>query len=222
MTTKTNTRERLTRGRVIEAALRVLDAEGLEAVTMRRVAREVGVEAMSLYNHVKDKDDLLDGIVGRILLEFPVPATDHARDWPGYGREVANGWRAVLMAHPHALPLVGSRAPASDDPDVLLPIETALRALREAGLSEQDAVMAFHAIGGYIFGFVMMESGQALGMPGSDHKLAGFSFELPADRLPCLTACMPYLIACDFEEQFAFGLDLMIEGLRARTSVPAP
>jgi AcrR family transcriptional regulator len=215
----TKTRERLTRERVIEAALRVLDAEGLEAVTMRRVAREVGVEAMSLYNHVDDKDDLLDGIVGRILLEFPVPAIVPPHDWADYGREVAHGWRAVLKAHPHALPLVGSRPPATDDPMVLMPIETALRALTDAGLSEQDAVMAFHAIGGYIFGFVMMESGQALGMPGPDRTLAGRGLEVPADELPCITACMPYLIGCDFDEQFAFGLDLMIEGLRAKTGI---
>ena len=80
-------------------------------------------------------------------------------------------------------------------------------------------VLAFHAIGGYIFGFVMMESGQALGMPGADHKLSGITFDVPADRLPCLTACMPYLVGCDFDEQFAFGLDLMIEGLRAKTGV---
>ena len=217
----TKTRERLTRARVIDAALRVLDAEGLEAVSMRRVAREVGVEAMSLYNHVEDKDDLLDGIVARILLEFPVPASDPGRDWADYGRAVANGWRAVLMAHPHALPLLGSRPPASDDPNVLLPIETALRALRESGLSEKDAVTAFHAIGGYIFGFVMMETGQALGIPGADHKLSGITVDVSAEHLPCLTACMPYLIGCDFDEQFAFGLDLMIEGLRAKTGAGA-
>ena len=218
----TKTRERLTRERVIEAALRVLDAEGLEAVTMRRIAREVGVEAMSLYNHVKDKDDLLDGIVGRILLEFPVPDDGIATDWASYGRQVAHGWRAVLMAHPNALPLVGSRPPATDDPAVLLPIETALRALRDAGLSDRDAVTAFHAIGGYIFGFVMMESGQAFGMPGPGHQPSGFGFEVSPDELPCLTACMPYLIGCDFDEQFAFGLDLMIEGLRAKTTAVAP
>ena len=217
----TKTRQRLTRERVIEAALQVLDAEGLEAVTMRRVAREVGVEAMSLYNHVKDKDDLLDGIVGRILLEFPVPATDPTRDWADYGREVAFGWRAVLTAHPHALPLIGSRPPATDNPNVLMPVETALRALIDAGLSEQDAVTAFHAIGGYIFGFVMMEKGQALGFPGPNQKLTGLDLDLSTDELPCLTACMPYLIGCDFDEQFAYGLDLMIEGLRAKTGIPA-
>jgi len=213
-------REKLTRARVIEAALGVMDAEGLEAVTMRRVAREVGVEAMSLYNHVRDKEDLLDGIVEHVLLDFPTPDVDPSQDWSEYGRQVARGWRTVLNAHPHVLPLLAeSRSPVAN-PDAMLPMETALRALREAGLSDRDAVQAFHAIGGYIFGFVLMESGQVFGTPGGGGAPGVTALDLPADALPCVTACLPYLLDCNFDEQFEFGLDLMIEGLRAKTAVP--
>jgi len=215
------TREKLTRERVVEAALRVLDAEGIEAVTMRRVAREVGVEAMSLYNHVRDKEDLLDAVVEHVLLDFPTPDVDPSLDWSEYGRQVARGWRSVLIAHPHVLPLLaGSRSPVAN-PDAMLPMETALRALREAGLSDRDAVQAFHAIGGYIFGFVLMESGQVFGTPGGGGAPGAPMVDLPADQLPCVTACLPYLLDCNFDEQFEFGLDLMIEGLRAKTGVPA-
>lgn len=218
MTAKT--REKLTRQRVVDAALMVLDAEGIEAVTMRRVAHDVGVEAMSLYNHVRDKEDLLDGIVEHVLLGFPTPDVDPSQDWSEYGRQVARGWRAVLNAHPHVLPLLaGSRSPVAN-PDAMLPMETALRTLREAGLSDRDAVQAFHAIGGYIFGFVLMESGQVFGTPGGGAPGAP-TVDLPADQLPCVTACLPYLLDCNFDEQFEFGLDLMIEGLRAKTGVPA-
>jgi AcrR family transcriptional regulator len=215
----TKQRARLTRERVIEAALHVLDAEGLEAVTMRRVARETGVEAMSLYNHVRDKEDLLDGIVDLILRDFPAPVADPLVDWAEYGRQVARAWRTTLKSHPHVLPLFAERKPASPvDPDALLPMETALRALRAAGLSDRDAVTAFHAIGGFIFGFVLMETGQLFAAPAQAGPSNAFFVDFPADRLPCVAASLPFLMECDFDEQFEFGLDLMIEGLRAKTS----
>ncbi len=213
----TKTRERLTRDRVIEAALRVLDAESLEAVSMRRVAREVGVEAMSLYNHVRDKDDLLEGILERILRAFPEPEGDPVEDWAAYGRDVARAWRTVLKAHPNALPLLAERKSPPTEAGALVPMETALRALRAAGLSDRDAVQAFHAIGGYIFGFVMMETGQLFGAPATGPFPATFIADFPADRLPCVAASLPYMMECDFDEQFEFGLDLMIQGLRAKT-----
>src|SRR5437773_696462 len=75
----TKAREKLTRERIVEAALQVMDAEGLEAVSMRRVAREVGVEAMSLYHYVKDKDDLLAGICDRVMADFEFP--DDTGEW---------------------------------------------------------------------------------------------------------------------------------------------
>ncbi|MGE5225302.1 MAG: TetR/AcrR family transcriptional regulator C-terminal domain-containing protein [Planctomycetaceae bacterium] len=217
----TKTRERLTRERVVEAALKVLDAEGLEAVSMRRVAREVGVEAMSLYNHVRDKDDLLEGILERILRAFPEPTGDPVEDWAAYGRDVARAWRTVLKAHPHALPLLAERKAPPTDPEVLVPMETALRTLRQAGLSDRDAVQAFHAIGGYIFGFVMMETGQLYGGPDTGSFPPTFVTAFPAERLPCVAAALPYLTHCDFDEQFEFGLDLMLEGLRAKIAAPA-
>jgi len=214
------TREKLTRERVVEAALRVLDAEGIEAVTMRRVAREVGVEAMSLYNHVRDKEDLLDAVVEHVLLDFPTPDVDPSLDWSEYGRQVARGWRSVLIAHPHVLPLLaGSRSPVAN-PDAMLPMETALRALREAGLSDRDAVQAFHAIGGYIFGFVLMETREMFGGPGSAMTPEELEASIPADLLPNVAACFPAMCAIDPDEQFEFGLDLLLRGLLARLAEP--
>ena len=94
---ETQKREPLTRGRVVEAALRVMDEEGLEAVSMRRIAREVGVEAMSLYHHVEDKEDLLDGICERVMagFEFPGPSRTGRRT-----AGEARAWRRLLKAHP--------------------------------------------------------------------------------------------------------------------------
>jgi AcrR family transcriptional regulator len=212
------TREKLSRERVVVAALHVMDAEGLEAVSMRRVAREVGVEAMSLYHYVADKDDLLDGIVEQVLLGFPTPEGDPRSDWRAYGRQVARAWRTVLKAHPNVLPLLAERKTATNDLASLVPMETALHALKASGLSTADAVQAFHAIGGYIFGFVMMESGQLFAAHPGVFDAQALGADLPSDRLPCIAEALPYLLDCDFDAQFEFGLDLMIEGLAARAA----
>jgi len=210
--TPSKQRTPLTRERITQAALHIMDTEGLEAVSMRRVAREVGVEAMSLYNHVHDKDDLLNGVVEQIMREFPFPDDGPVKDWLEAGRDVARGWRSLLRAHPSAIQLFAERKTPIATEDGLRPMDVALTALRNAGLSERDAVQAFHTIGGYIFGYVMMETGRLFGDPADAHEFP----EVSAERLPSVAACAPFLANCDFDEQFEFGLDLMIEGLRAK------
>jgi TetR/AcrR family tetracycline transcriptional repressor len=94
-------------------------------------------------------------------------------------------------------------------------MEAALRALREMGLSVEDSVRAFQVIGGYIMGYVMMESGQMF-TPGDEGDPATLARELPAHELPCIAAALPFMADCDVDAQFEFGLDLMLDGLRAR------
>jgi AcrR family transcriptional regulator len=201
----------LTRDRITEAALRLMDAEGLDAVSMRRVAREVGVEAMSLYNHVRDKDDLLNAVIERVMQEFPFP--EPPDDDPiDYGRRLAHCWRDLLRAHPSVIQLFGERKHTGSTVDSLRPMDAALSALRQAGLSEADAAQAFHTIGSFIFGSVMMETGQPF---GGREPAASFPAGIEHD-LPNVAACAPFLAACDLDEQFEFGLDLMLDGLRAK------
>ena len=202
----------LTRERITQAALQIMDTEGLEAVTMRRVAREVGVEAMSLYNHVHDKDDQLNGVSEQVMREFPFPEERPGQDWLEAGREIARGWRNLLRSHPSAIQLFAERKSAIASEDGLRPMDVALTALRNAGLSERDAVQAFHTIGGYIFGYVMMETGRLFGDAADAHDFP----EISPQRLPSVAACAPFLTNCNFDEQFEFGLDLMIEGIRAK------
>jgi AcrR family transcriptional regulator len=207
----TKIRSPLTRRQIVEAALRVMEAEGLEAVSMRRVAREVGVEAMSLYNHVRDKEDLLDGMVEEIMGTFPDVDEPADGDWIAYGREIARGWRAMLKAHPGAIQLFAERKAPLHTPEALRPADRALGALMHVGLSERDAAQAFHTIGGYIFGYVMMETGQLFG----DDTSQAVPPEV-GSQLPSLAACAAFLHDCDFDEQFEFGLDLMLNGLRSK------
>lgn len=218
MATKTKPRAPLTREQVVEAALRLMDDEGLEAVSMRRVAREVGVEAMSLYHHVRDKEDLLDGVVERVMGEFEFPPVEPGEDWMSYGREIARGWRRMLRRHPNVMTLFAHRHKPMRSIDSMRPMEVALRALRETGLSVEDSVRAFQVIGGYIMGYVMMEHGRMFTPGDDDVDAATLVAQLPADELPALAAALPYMADCDVDDQFDFGLDLMLEGIRARAA----
>jgi AcrR family transcriptional regulator len=209
------TREPLTRDRVIEAALRVMDEEGLDAVSMRRVAREVGVEAMSLYHHVEDKEDLLDGICEHVMAGFEFP--DPVEDWAENCRRGARAWRRLLQSHPAVMRLFAEQRGPVRTVDSMRPMEFALRLLRGAGLSDRDTAQAFHAFGGYIQGFVMMELGSIAG--GSDEAHLKAHADLVAalpDEFAALVAVSPYFAECDADEQFEFGLDLLIRGLEAK------
>jgi TetR/AcrR family transcriptional regulator, tetracycline repressor protein len=216
----TKSRERLSRDRVIDAALQVMDAEGLDAVTMRRVAREVGVEAMSLYNHVEDKDDLLRGICDRVMRGFEYP--QETGDWVERCKAGARAWRSLLQAHPDMMRLFAeTHGPDLSSLDSLRPTEFAMALLREIGLSDRDTVQAFHAFGGYIQGFVMMEGGSIKGQEAHGAAMADAGAAIPADVFPVLHAVGRYFAECSADEQFEFGLDLMVRGLQAKVNSAA-
>jgi AcrR family transcriptional regulator len=215
--TTTKPRERVTRDRIVDAAMRVMDTEGLEAVSMRRVAREVGVEAMSLYNHVDDKDDLLQAVCDRIMAAFEFP--EETEDWVETCKAAARSWRNVLRAHPDVMRLFAeTHGPSPSSVESLKPTEFALRMLRNGGLSDRDTVQAFHVFGGYIQGFVMMESGSIQKTQGAHGPFDLPELELPADAFPVLLAVHNYFADCSADEQFEFGLDLLLRGLRDRAA----
>lgn len=211
-------REPLTRERIVRAGLRLMDSEGLEAVTMRHIGRELGVEAMSLYNYVKDKEDLLDGIIELAMGEFePSPPSG---DWAEEIRTEAQSWRRLLTAHPKVMTLLVERNHPMTSVQAIRPIEVALDILRRAGLSERDAVQAFRSFGGFIFGYVMMEVGNmvaGVGDGAEEVNLDALRAMLPADELPRFVELLPELATCDSDADFEFGLSLLIAGLRAKT-----
>jgi AcrR family transcriptional regulator len=208
-------RDPLTRSRVIEAALRIMDAEGLDAVTMRRVARELGVEAMSLYNHVKSgKEELLEGMTDAVMTKFEFPPA--TGDWMEDARAMCREWRRLLGLHPGVMQLLAERHKPLEGLAVYRAMDAALGVLRRAGLTEREAAQAFNALGGYIMGFVMMEQGLML---GNDHDHAR-AHEAVVDALqdagfPNVLACVPYFSECPSDAQFDFGLELMIRGIEA-------
>lgn len=216
-------RDPLTRERIVRAALEVMDAEGLEAVTMRRLGRELGVEAMSLYNHVADKDDILDGVVDLVMSEFRYPEPGGA--WIDRARAASHEWRRLFKSHPGTITLLVERDSPLSTVASLRPMELALDILKEAGLSDHEAVQAFRAVGGYIMGHVMMEVGN-IG-PGSGHldgppELEARAAELAAGELPRIMALLPELARCDNDETFEFGLGLILTGLGAKARGTRP
>lgn len=150
-------RERLTRDRIIETALRVMDDEGLEAVTMRRIGRELGVEAMSLYNHVANKSDLLNGITDVVLSEIELPT---AGSWKEALRRHAISAHDVLVSHPWACALALSPDRASSVS--VQRAEWMLRQLREGGLSPEVTYHAYHALDSHILGFTLWQLGHGI------------------------------------------------------------
>jgi AcrR family transcriptional regulator len=214
-------REPLSRERIIRTAVRIMDAEGLEAVSMRRIGRELGVEAMSLYNHVQDKEDILDSICEAVLSEFRIPDAD---GWTEGARLAAREYRRLLLAHPTVITLMTERKRPFTTAESLRAWEFALEVFRTAGLSEEDSVKAFHVFGGFILGFVTMELGLMVGGPDDEEHARAhqeMARMLASADLPRMSEAMPHFMNCDLEEQFEFGLDLLIEGIRACISTPA-
>src|SRR5581483_3435831 len=198
-------REPLTRERILRTALRIMDLEGLDAITMRRIGRELGVEAMSLYNHVEDKEDILEGISELVLSEFEFP--EPVEDWEESVRRGARAWRSLLLAHPNVCTLLSERRKPIASPEALRPIEYALDVLHRAGLTEKETVQAFRLFGGYVMTGV---DGAPLMTP---EELGAV---LPPALVPRFLQMLPHLQECDPDEDFEFGLDVLIAGIRAR------
>ncbi|MEV4177857.1 TetR/AcrR family transcriptional regulator [Nonomuraea sp. NPDC049709] len=202
---------------MLEAAIRVADRGGVESITMRRVAQELGVEAMSLYHHVPNKDAMLDGVVDMVFAAIKLP-TSGCDDWRDAIRARACSARAVLSQHSWALGLMDSRR--NPGAATLRHHDAVLGVLREAGFTLPMAAHAISLIDSYIGGFVLQEANLPVMTPDDMEEVAGGILEqLPADELPYLTemivdhALRP---GYDYTSEFGYGLDLILDALEAR------
>ena len=203
-------RERLTRERVLEAALTLADREGIDALSMRRLAQTLGVEAMSLYNHVRNKEDALDGLVDRVATEFALPEV--GADWKREMRRRAISAHDVLVRHTWASALVVGRINVG--PAMLAYVDATIGCLVTAGFSYPEADRAWNAIDNHVYGFTLQE----LNFPFAEDEYA----ERARDHLPNLPETLPWLrgmaqeVAAgrhDGRQDFSFGLDLILDGL---------
>lgn len=146
----------ITRDQVLAAALQIVDRDGLGALTMRRLGAELGVDPMAVYHHVSGKAALYDGLIERIFAEVEIPP--RTGDWAEDFSALTRALRATLLAHPHAVPLLGTRPPVS--PAGFRVIEAAVTVLLDAGYSPQDVADAVDCAGRLVIGHVLAEAGQ--------------------------------------------------------------
>ncbi len=202
-------RRPLSRRRVLEAGVRFVDREGLAALSMRKLGAELGVEAMSLYNHVPNKDALLDGMVEVLLGELEVPSD--GGDWGGRIREAYRRFRRLAHAHPEVFPLLVTRPPETMYGVPL--VEEFLRTLRGAGFEPLMALHAFRTLNSYAVGYAMAEIRDFALEPSSSRLGAR---QLPEGDFPSISELRPHLEGVDRDAEFEFGLDLILAGLRER------
>jgi AcrR family transcriptional regulator len=203
----------LNRERVLRAATALADAGGIESLTMRRLGEELGVEAMSLYKHVANKDDLLDGMTDRVFAEIEVP--DGSTDWRTAMRERAISVRDVLSRHPWATPLMQSRT--SPGPATMRHHDTVIGILRGAGFPVALAAHAFSALDSYIYGFALQQRSLPFETGEEAAELAeAILARFPADEFPHLAELTVQHVlqpGYDYADEFQFGLDLILDGL---------
>ena len=218
----------LSRERVLHAAIRLADQGGIESLTMRKLAQALGVEAMSLYNHVANKGDLVDGIVDLVVSEIELPST--ATDWDVAIRECAISAHEVLLRHPWACSLVMS---ATSTRTVRAPrlryMEWLLRRLGEAGFSPELTYHAYHALDSHILGFTLWQLGHsaaALNLARAEDIadfVAAFARELRDGDYPHLAEHVEQHLAApsdDGAREFEFGLNLILDGLERARGIP--
>jgi len=199
-------RRPLSRARIIRAALEVIDREGLEALTMRRVAARLGVEAMSLYHHVPSKDAILEGVFDLAVAEAELPKGEvSAADWI---RGSAEAFRRLVRDHPRAFPLFTSRPVPLVDVAAAQPMEDGLAAFARLGMTPESAFAAVQAVSLAMLAVGLLESRVALEPhPDVVTKLA----ELPVDRFPLLSAVLELDI--DPELIWSSLVDALVRGL---------
>lgn len=160
----------LNRERVTQAALQVVQEDGLDGLSMRKVARTLGVEAMSLYGHVKNKADLLDALHDHLISLVPEAG---AQPWPDEVHRLATAFRGVLFAHPHCVPLLATR-PATT-PSALRVADSSLSMLEAQGFSPTDALVAFQTVFAFVAGHAAFHTAGGI---VDDSDWAGREFEL--------------------------------------------
>ena len=190
---------KLSREAILSAALALLDREGADALTMRRVAGQLGVEAMSLYRHVADRAALLEGLADRLAAE--IGPRDPTGDWADALRAFAGDLRAIARRHPAAFALVGART--LNTPSMLGPIEDVLAGLRRGGFTPARAIFAYRLVATYARGYALAE-------------ITGFAIDVrPEEPFPVIRSLSRRIASEPSEANFRAGLETILGGLRA-------
>src|SRR4051794_30966875 len=203
----------LSRHRVLRTGLALADEHGLQWLSMRKLGQALGVEAMSLYHHVANKDDLIDGMIDLVFAEIDVPTDED--DWRTAMRARATSAREALARHRWANGLMESRS--TPGPATLRHHDTVIRCLRGAGFPIPLVAHAYSALDSYIYGFAMQERALPFDTPEQTAELAeAILARFPVDEYPHLAEfTFEHVLqpGYDFAEEYEFGLDLLLDGL---------
>ncbi|PPJ24692.1 TetR family transcriptional regulator [Nocardia nova] len=208
----------VTRAGVLAAALAIIDDDGVEGLSMRRLAEAVGRDPMVIYRHVPNKAAVLDGVAEIVFGQLRVDRSDP--DWRGRLRTIARDFRELALAHPRVVPLLVTRPLATPlgqrSPAVLRPLEDILALLTRAGFSGADALHIYRALFGFLYGHVLNELQELVERPEeSDEVLRLGLHRLPVTEFPLLRQLAPLLADYDGEAELERGLDMLLAGLTA-------
>jgi TetR/AcrR family tetracycline transcriptional repressor len=202
------------RAEVLEAALRIVDEQGLERLTMRRLGAELGVDPMTVYHHVPDKAALFDGLIERVLGEIRIP--NATGDWKHDLRAIVVEARTTLLAHPHTVILLGTRPPISEPAFAL--VEAISATLLAGGFTEEQASDGFDCAGRMLIGHTLAETGRPPGdeVSGGEAEHRDAQAALADGRYPALTAVQRAGVEHDPQRLFELALDGLLLALQAQ------
>jgi AcrR family transcriptional regulator len=208
------------RAQLLRAAIDLADEHGIESLSMRKLSQHLGGGTMSLYNHVSNKDDLLDGMIDAVFSEIELPADEPG--WRATMRRRAFSMRTVMTRHPWAVGLMESRR--TPGPETLRHHDAVIGCLLDAGFPVPLAAHAFAALDSYIYGFALQERSLAFGTPEETSELAAaFLKQFPTQEYPHLARLtMEHVLqpGYDYADEYGFGLDLILDGLERLVQQP--
>jgi TetR/AcrR family tetracycline transcriptional repressor len=209
--------EPLTLDRILDAGMRIADTEGLEALSMRRLGTQLGAGATSLYWHVRNKDELLDLLVDRVIGEI-LAEIGPAEGWRAQMGEAARTARAVLVRHRHLAPVLGTRPTLG--PNALQAIELVVGQLRAAGFEDLTATLGANAVITWSSGYAVFEARDPLGPNATEEERTAYATtieetfrRLPPDRFPNTVAMLPLMNRITADDQFESALGWILDGL---------
>jgi AcrR family transcriptional regulator len=218
---KSKTREPISRERAIRVAVTLADSTGIESLSMRKLATELGIEAMSLYYHVKSKDDILDGMLDVVYSEFSTPRAGD--EWRTAMQERAESMRSVLAQHHWAISI---KARTSPGPETLGHLDSVIGCLRAAGFSMPLTGHAMSILDSYVHGFAQQEASLPLDPSGD---IGGATKDIMAPREQMMAQAFPNLAdmavslilqpGYAYGHEFDFGLKLILDGIAAAQAV---
>jgi AcrR family transcriptional regulator len=214
---------RITRDVVLATALEIIDRDGAEGLSMRRLAAALNRDPMILYRHAPNKAALLDGVVEMVLAQLKVDPADP--DWAAQLRAIARDYRRLALAHPNVVPLLVTRPLATPlalrPPGTLRPLEDVLTLLTRAGFSGPDALHIYRALFGFLYGHVLNELQELVEKPEETDDLLRLGLHrLPIGDFPLLRSLASVLASYDGAAELEQGLDILLAGLI--TTLPAP